>query len=85
MNLRDPEARLKALRAALVSVAEELHAATQGDGAEEALDEALGRIAHISASAVMVVHSELSPVVSRMPMFTRCPVCEKFHAPGFCA
>ena len=81
---RAPLKRVAALRSALVAVAEELHTATQGDGTEEALDESLGRIAHIAASAVMTVRSELSPVVSQMPMFTRCPACGKFHAPGFC-
>lgn len=85
MNLRDPDVRLNALRSALVSVADELAQATAGDDTEEALDERLGHIAHIAASAVMTVRGELSPYVSRMPMFTRCPICEKFHAPGFCA
>lgn len=85
MNLRSPDYRLESLRSALVSVAEEVALATEGDDTEEAINERLGRIAHISASAVMTIRGELSPVVSRMPMFTRCPVCGKFHSPGHCS
>jgi hypothetical protein len=85
MKVRSPDRRLKALQEAFVAVARELHAATEGDKSEEALDEILGRVAHISASAVMTIRGELSPVVSAMPMFTCCPLCQKFHAPGFCS
>lgn len=85
MNLRSPDYRLESLRSALVSVAEELALAAEGDDTEEALNERLGRIAHIAASAVMTIRGELSPVVSRMPMFTRCPSCGKFHSPGHCS
>ncbi len=85
MNLRDPSVRLKALRSSLVAIAEELAQATAGDDAEEALEERIGRIAHIAASAVMTIRSELSPVVSLTPMFVRCPICEKFHSPGHCS
>lgn len=85
MNLRSPDYRLENLRSALVSVAEELALATEGDDTEEALNERLGRIAHISASAVMTIRGELSPVVSRMPIFTMCPSCGKFHSPGHCS
>lgn len=84
MNLRDPDVRLKNLRSALISVAEELAQATAGDGTEEALEEHLGRISHISASAVMTVRGELPDVVSSRPMFVRCPICGKFHSPGHC-
>ena len=85
MNLRDPDVRVKTFRAALVTVAEELSKATQGPDTEEALDEALGRIAHIAASAVMTIRGELSPAVSKLPMFTRCPICNKLHSPGHCS
>lgn len=84
MNLRDPDVRLKALRSALVSVAEELAQATSGNDIEESLEEHLGRISHIAASAVMTVRCQLPDVVSIRPMFVRCPVCGKFHSPGHC-
>lgn len=84
MNLRDPDIRLKNLRSAFVSVAEELAQATASDGSEGALEHHLGRISHIAASAVMTVRGQLSDVVSSRPMFVRCPVCEKFHSPGHC-
>lgn len=85
MNLRDPDVRIKTLRLALVSVAEELAKATAGEDTEEALEDRVGRIAHIAASAVMTVRSELPSVVSAMPIFVRCPVCNKFHSPGHCS
>lgn len=85
MNLRDPSVRLNALRSALVSIAEELAMATQGEGTEAALEERVGRISHIAASAVMTVRGELPHVTSLTPMFVKCPACNKFHAPGFCS
>lgn len=69
---------------AVLSVSEELAQAVDGPDTEEALDERVGRIAHIAASAVMTIRSELPPYVSQLPMFTRCPVCERFHSPGHC-
>ena len=84
MNLRDPSVRLNALRSALVSIAEELAMATQVKDTEAALEERVGRISHIAASAVMTVRGELPHVTSLTPMFVKCPACSKFHAPGFC-
>ena len=83
--MRSQDLRLAALKSALITISEELYEATRSNGSEEALEERVGRIAHIAASACMTVHSELPPYVSSTPMFVRCPDCKRFHAPGFCS
>lgn len=83
--MRSPDHRVKTLRAALVSVASEIAQATSGPDTEEALDEAVGRIAHIAARAVMTTRDQAGVIVSWNPMMTRCPDCGLFHSPGHCS